>query len=381
MYCISISHKTAPISVRGKFSFNIDEKIEFFNLLKNENSIKGCVILSTCNRSEIYVSSEKNIIDFLQNKISECKNICLEEMISYLNIFSGYSAIYHLYKVCCGIDSMVLGEDEILGQVKQAYFDSINNNIVDYEINTFFKGAITCAKKIKTDTNLSKTPVSIGTLVANEVFKFPKENKNVIIIGVTGKMGSIILKNILCKSNINVVATVRNHKNFIKCEYKSNDMKVIDYNDRYNYINDADIIISVTSSPHYTIVYNKLKNYIKDDKKRLFIDLAVPIDIDRKITNLNNVTLYNIDEFKKISKDNNEIKLKEINRAYDIMEKFIDDAIKEKIFHDYFNKIPSIKEIFKKNSFENILYKIRDNVSSNDLSVILNIFDRLSEWF
>ena len=97
----------------------------------------------------------------------------------------------HLFQVTCGMDSMVIGEDEILGQVKDAYNNALDQGTTKYLLNTLFQAAITCAKRIKTDTKLSKTPVSIGTLVANEIFHFPKEQKTVLIIGLTGKMGTI----------------------------------------------------------------------------------------------------------------------------------------------------------------------------------------------
>ena len=220
--------------------------------------------------------------------------------MQYLNIYSEEQTVAHIFKVCCGLDSMVLGEDEILGQVKDAYQMTLEEKAADYEANVIFQKAITCAKKTKTDTNLSRTPVSIATLVANEVFHFEKEGsqeKKVLIMGVTGKIGSTIAKNILSKSGIEVYGTVRSHKSDLTFQWKSSHIHLVDYADRYAYMEDADIIISATSSPHYTVVAEKLEQVFTTSKKRLFIDVAVPIDIDPAIGEISGVTLYDIDFF------------------------------------------------------------------------------------
>ena len=121
MYCISVSHKKAPVSVRERFAFSREEKAELLKKLGDCPEISGAVVLCTCNRSEFYVSGSKKAIACLQDAIAEFKQVCLEDLLQYLNIYSGDQAAAHIFKVCCGLDSMVLGEDEILGQVKDAY--------------------------------------------------------------------------------------------------------------------------------------------------------------------------------------------------------------------------------------------------------------------
>ena len=145
MYCMSVSHKKAPVKIRERFAFREEEKKEFMELLVRKEAVTGIVVLCTCNRSEVYVSGTKYAIGELQREIADYKNIRLEELLKYLNIYSGESAIRHLFKVACGFDSMVLGEDEILGQVKDAYQMSKAQKTVDYEMNVLFQKAVTCA--------------------------------------------------------------------------------------------------------------------------------------------------------------------------------------------------------------------------------------------
>ena len=382
MYCMSVSHKKAPVAIRERFAFHDEEKAELISRLMNKESIDGVVILCTCNRSEIYVSGSKYAIGELQREAAEVKGIRLGELIQYLNVYNEESAIRHLFKVTCGFDSMVLGEDEILGQVKAAYQFSKELKAADYELNVLFQKAVTAAKRIKTDTRISKTPLSIATLVANEVFHFNKEDgiKNVMVIGMTGKMGSTITKNLLSKPNIKVTGTVRSHSSDLLLEVKSDRIREIDYKERYQYMSDMDVVISATLGPHYTVTKEELAGCLETQKERLFMDVAVPVDMDQEIRQLSGLTLYDIDYFETLSKNNSEIKLKELDRARTIMEQEIDEAIKEVLFHPYIAKMPEWKDAFSGKKLDTLLYRIRDHVSSEDLKVILQTLSGLKDW-
>lgn len=381
MYCISVSHKKAPVNIREKFALSNEEKAAFIQKLKKNPQISGCVVLCTCNRSEIYITGSRTAIGELQREVAEFKNLSLQEILKYLNLYSGDRAIAHLFKVCCGFDSMVLGEDEILGQVRDAYQLSLEQNGADYELNVLFQRALAAAKRIKTDTNLSRTPLSIATLVANEVFHFEKEGeKRVMVIGMSGKMGSTITKNILSKPGIQVTGTYRSHKPDFVMEVKSERVKLVEYKDRYQYMNDMDIVVSATSGPHYTVTKTELDQVLTDRKKRLFIDVAVPIDMDPEIRSEEGLTLYDIDYFETLSKNNTEIKMRELDRARALMEEDLDAAIREMMFHPYIRRMGELHQAFDGKKLETVLFKIRDHVSSDDLKVILRTLDGLEHW-
>ena len=181
-------------------------------------------------------------------------------------LFYDDKAISHLYNVVSGIDSMVIGEDEILGQIKRAYAFAQRCKTTGYELNTVFQAAIACAKRIKTETALSKTSVSMATLAANEVARLG-ENVSVMVIGATGKIGTSLVKNLVSHKNISIITTLRNHNNDLT--YR-NDVSAVEYNDRYKYIDKVDCLISATSSPHYTITYYDLQKCLKENKNRFF---------------------------------------------------------------------------------------------------------------
>lgn len=377
MYCISISHKAAPLLIREKFAFSLEQQKVFSKKAVTSSHVSGCIVLSTCNRSEVYFTGDKKAIAVMEEKLASFKGLQKSEVLKYYRIYGIKQAAHHLFRVTSGLDSMVIGEDEILGQVKKAYQTALEIETTDYELNILFHGAITSAKKVKSLTLLSKTPLSIGTLVAHEIFNFPKKNKKVLIIGLTGKMGNIIMKNIVHRVDIELVGTTRQHGYPISVVSK--EVKVIHYSQRYDYINEADIIISATTSPHYTLTYDEIIKATTISKKRLFIDLAVPSDIDGQIRLVEDTKFYDIDYFQGLSKQNNETKLKEVEKGQLIIEEEVENALKKIYFHEWIESLVYYKSYFQDKNIEQILYKLRDEASSEELKIILDVIKRVAK--
>ncbi len=377
MYCISISHKAAPLLIREKFAFSLEQQKVFSKKAVTSSHVSGCIVLSTCNRSEVYFTGDKKAIAVMEEKLASFKGLQKSEVLKYYRIYGIKQAAHHLFRVTSGLDSMVIGEDEILGQVKKAYQTALEIETTDYELNILFHGAITSAKKVKSLTLLSKTPLSIGTLVAHEIFNFPKKNKKVLIIGLTGKMGNIIMKNIVHRVDIELVGTTRQHGYPISVVSK--EVKVIHYSQRYDYINEADIIISATTSPHYTLTYDEIIKATTISKKRLFIDLAVPSDIDGQIRLVEDTKFYDIDYFEGLSKQNNETKLKEVEKGQLIIEEEVENALKKIYFHEWIESLVYYKSYFQDKNIEQILYKLRDEASSEELKIILDVIKRVAK--
>lgn len=378
MHCLAISHKTAPASIRALFAFSEDEKRNFLHYLVDQNIVKECVLVTTCNRSELYFIGDHRMVTKVQEALANFKCVTMEELMKYFHVYLDDMAMKHLYKVACGIDSMVLGEDQILGQLKDAYFVAREEGVTGFYLNTIFQNAITCAKRVKTDTNLSKLSVSIGTLAANEVFRFEKEDgteKKVLILGVSGKMGTIVMKNINQNEGIKVYGTLRKHNASI--QILEPGVISVDYEKRYEMMDQADIIISVTSSPHYTITKHELSNVLVTKKKRLFLDLSIPMDIDKEIKKLPMVTLHDIDYFEYLSEENNRMKLQEVESAEAIVEDFMEEVNKTILFHEFLQEMPRVKSTFEKQNFESILYRLRDQAESKQFQTFLEVLKQV----
>lgn len=379
IYNINVSHKTAPVEIRELLAFTGSEKQDFLKKAITLESVTECVLITTCNRTEIYAAGDDNAPAEVMKLLTNYKGVAYEQVMRYLLRYEQDKAVRHLFRVACGLDSMLIGEDEILGQVKEDYALAHEEGATGYFLNTIFRDAISCAKRIKTDTKLSKTPVSIGTLTANEVFAFQgmSEVKNVLIIGLSGKMGTIVMKNLYHGKGIHITGTIRTHHLSDEVIMVYPKVKMIDYKDRYDRIKEADIIISATSSPHYTLTYHELRKHLDTDKKRLFIDLSVPMDIDKEIQKLSGVTLIDIDYFKELSESNNRIKLQEAEAAELIIEEHLEELQKELAFRNFLPNLPVLKEAFLEYSLESILYRLKNNTSSTDLEVILKAFQTL----
>ena len=380
---ISISHKIAPLHVREMFAFTKEQQEEMMRRMTDCLEVSECVVLSTCNRTEMYVYSESGsegvVFNRMEDVLLECAGAQEEEDIgNYLLFFHGKKAIQHLFEVAAGLDSMVIGEDQILGQVKEAHKQARAIGATGVYLNTFFRMAVTSAKKVKTDTDLSRTSVSTATLaikVAEEALGSLR-GKKVMIIGATGKIGGIVLMNMLSLNGPEVYVTTRSNK-VISTKHGQNNFLTIEYEDRYDYIDAMDVIISATSSPHYTLTCSRLRKCMRSNKTRVFVDLAVPMDIESRVSDIGGVAYYNIDDFTRIAKENNQKKLQEARAATGILEEYELQFEQWMVFQkslpimakvrDNFMKVTEHKGVEK--AFDHLFYWVRENNDPEDLEM------------
>lgn len=368
MFVVSLNHKKANAQFREKLSFDEEKKLVFLKKLK-EIGFEECIYLSTCNRCEVYgVGKASRVIAIL----AEMAGVDIDELKEQLLFFDGNGAVSHLFHVAAGFDSMVLGEDEILRQIKTAYKYSKDNGYTDYQLNTIFQAAIKCAKKIKTRTRLSKTSVSIASLAATKIHHYKPGMKKVMIMGATGDTGNKVMLNLLSYGDCQIYATKHIH------HISNPNAMSIPYSDRYDYIKDMDVIVSATRGPHYTVIYGQLKNLQLDDKERLFVDLAVPRDMDEDIVNIKGSKLITIDDFTAIAKENNKLKSKEKESGESIIEDEMDSLIKELTFHDNREAFEDMKKT-RKEDFEHFVYKFKDLATSEEFESFINVLNKMQE--
>ncbi|HSQ90018.1 glutamyl-tRNA reductase [Romboutsia sp.] len=319
---VGVNHNLAPISIREGVSFTDLQKIEAINYLLDKE-IEEIVILSTCNRSEIYIQSKnikekiKVVEDFYESFFNS------SDVKKYLFSKINREAIEHIYKVTAGLDSIVLGEDQILGQVKDAYDFSMQLGASKKRFNKLFREAITTAKDIKNTTKISQQPLSISYIGV----KFLEEKlgslkgKNALVIGI-GKMSKLTMRH-LEEENINTIyVSNRSHGKIKEIQHEYKNIVPIEYGDRYKVLNDVDIVISATASPHIVVRYEDMP---KIQNKVYMMDIALPRDIDPKINELENVKVYDIDNLKEIHEKNDQKRKELASIGY----KMIDGSINE----------------------------------------------------
>lgn len=358
--CVSINYKLCGEGFRRRFAFGAEEKRELICELSSFEP----VLLCTCNRTELYFfGNAKKGAEIL----SRFSGVGAAELNPKLMIFSGRTAIDHLFGVTCGIDSMVIGEDEILGQVKKAYAFSAEHIILSSESNMIFQAAIATAKRIKTETELSKTSVSTATLAAKAAARLG-ERVSVMLIGAGGEIGGKVLKNLLSYKNVSVYVTERSHnrKNLV---FSEEGVVRIDYDKRYEYADRCDCIISATTSPHYTITAAELKKSLSDGKRLTLIDLAVPNDIDRLTAEIDGVSVIGIDSFEQLAKRNNELKLSSVERAEVIISEETETLVKQLAFHRF---LPRLKQCDF--PLESVIFRMKSELSA---SAFLQVIDTI----
>lgn len=423
MNCIGVNYKKVPLEVRENYAFSEEEQREFHRLLREKCGAAGSVIVSTCNRSEIYFCGEnapfsggranqenkntecaepeeirekvrseytnhtkppqEKLIAAVEQELASYKDIPKEEVLSHIYVYSGEKALRHLFYVAGGLDSMVLGEDEILRQVKEGYMLALKNGMTCNELNIAFQGAMNSAKSIKTETLLSKTPVSMGTLAANRIEAHLKEHggSRILIVGITGKIGSILAKNLYSKGLKNLVGTSRKHSgktsDIVMERFLNMDIQMVDFKERYAYVNDADVIVSASASPHYTFTGQKTAAAMKTEKNRLFIDMAVPRDMDMDIAKLAGCSLIDIDDFKMMAGHNNEIKMKETDRAEMLLEEKLEETLKSIYMSEFMERKRGTFETLKDRTFGSVFYQLKERLSSEQLLALMEAMEKV----
>lgn len=375
MECISISHKTAASEERQKFYIPKEKAGDFLRKIRADAGVEQCVLLSTCNRTEIYVEGEENRFRELEKALEMFSGNDGEQIRNLARRYQGKRALHHLFRVVCGMESMVLGEDEILGQTREAYGSAREAGYTGYELNSAFQAALACAKRVKTETMISKTAISVATLAASEVARLPLSHKTVLLLGGSGQMGGIILKNLLSQKNVRVIATVRSH-NGIR-QSGSPHVEHVDYQNRYAALEEADAIISATTSPHYTLTAGRVQKAMQTPKERLFLDISMPPDLDAEIGKLAHCRLVALDDIKKLAEENNRLKQQAFADAEEILEEELETLCKTLAFHRFTRADMHWKERYAECPAEKLLYLLRDGLDSGSFETVLHVLTNM----
>ncbi|MFC4403951.1 glutamyl-tRNA reductase [Gracilibacillus xinjiangensis] len=295
-----INYRTAPVEVREKLAFREDMLVEAMTELKGRKSILENVIISTCNRSEIYAVVDQLHTGryFIKQFLADWFGIEKEVFAPHLIIYENEAAVEHLFRVSCGLESMIMGETQILGQVKEAFFQAQNNGVTGTILNELFKQAITIGKRSQRETNINENAVSVSYAaveLAKKIFT-DLHDKHVVIIGA-GKMGELAAKN-LFGSGVNKVTVVnRTMEKAVQLAAQFNGVakSIEELNET---LTEADIVISSTGSEDYIITKENYKQIEKKRKGRplFLVDIAVPRDLDPALSETDNVFLYDIDD-------------------------------------------------------------------------------------
>lgn len=326
---VGLNYRTAPVEVREKFTFTEKELPDALNALIGTKSIMECVIVATCNRTELYAVVDRHQLcgHYIRSFMEKWFGLPREQFTNHLYMYEDESAIRHLFKVTSGLDSMVIGETQILGQVKSAFLLAQDMKTTGTVFNMLFKQAVTMAKRAHSETMIGESAVSVS-YAAVELGKqiFGQFNRKTVMIIGAGETGELTAKHLYANGAERILVVNRTFERAAQLADKFGGTP-LSLEEGLQKLPETDIIISSTGSEHYVLNRLQVAEAMKRRKsKPLFmIDIAVPRDLDPAIASVENVFLYDIDDLEGIVESNLEQRRREAAK----IEVMIDETMTE----------------------------------------------------
>ncbi|HZG71291.1 MAG TPA: glutamyl-tRNA reductase, partial [Chondromyces sp.] len=301
---VGLNFKTAPVEIRERLSFNEADLKEAMVSLQQQKSVLENVIVSTCNRTEIYAVVDQIHTGryYIKDFLSKWFNIDKEEFAPFLFIYEEEAAVNHLFNVTCGLNSMVVGETQILGQVRSSFLTAQEAEVTGTVFNQLFKQSVTLAKKAHAETEIGANAVSVSYAaveLAKKIFG-SLTGKHVLVLGA-GKMGQLAIQNLHGSGATKVTVINRTFEKAAALAERF-EGKAKTFSELQEALVEADILISSTGAKDFVVTKELMDSVEKARKgKPLFmVDIAVPRDLDPAISELENVFLYDIDDLEGI---------------------------------------------------------------------------------
>ena len=318
-----LSHKSSPVELRERLAYDAPDLPAALRRLHRD--FPGCAILSTCNRVEIYAHGTlpaEETAERMRQFLSETRGIERSLLEPLLYDYHERDAVAHLYKVCAGLDSLVVGEAEVLGQVHDAYLAAQTENTADKVLGTLFQRAFKVAKEIRTKSNIGAGKVSVASVavdLAVHIFSDLK-NKVVLVIG-SGDTGELVLKSLVGKGVGRVLVANRTLET-ARALAESYGGEALPLEALRGSLHLADIVISSTASPEPLLGVEEFQQALKlrDQEPMFVIDIAVPRDIASAVNTLSNVYLYDIDDLRQVADQNHDQRRAEVARCLDMVD-------------------------------------------------------------
>ena len=364
---IGINHKTAPVELRECIAFSEDESASALQTLSRKPHIKELLLFSTCNRVEVLVVTEnkREAIDSTKDYIAEVNKIPRQAFEDSLYIHEGDEAVRHVFRVASSLDSMVVGEPQILGQVKDAYRLATEAKVSGVILNRLLHRTFFVAKRIRTETGIGGHAVSISYAaveLGRKIFG-SLESKNVLLVGA-GEMAELAVEHLIRNKVGDIYVANRTFENGVELARRFNG-QALRFEEIADCLKVVDIIISSTGSPDFVITRDQVKGVIRIRRNRpiFFIDIAVPRDIDPQVNRLSNSYVYDIDDLQGVIDENIEDRQKEAIKG----ERIVDEAVIQ--FRDWSASLEVVPTIVAlRNKLESIAEtEIKKTLQSNKI--------------
>jgi glutamyl-tRNA reductase len=369
---VGLNHKTAPAEVREKVAFTAGELKEALKSLASQFDER--VIISTCNRTEVYVvlKSEDGTTEPWEDKLADflARPHGLEprRLRPYLYSHVGLGVVRHLGRVASGLDSLVLGEPQILGQTKEAYRVAVESGAVGKVLHRLFHHTFEVVKRVRSETGIGREAASIGSAavkLAGRAFS-DLSDKRALVLGA-GDVAELVLKHLLGSGAGEVLVANRNYERAESLAHIF-EGRAVRFEDRYLYIAAADVVIVATGAQDYVVLPGEVKRLLHERGHRplLFIDLSLPRNVDPGVGKLEGVSLYDIDQLSGVVEENMEVRCREAKAAEATMDSEAEKLIEWLEAQE--EVVPTIRAF----------RKMADEIRKKELSKALNKLDGIS---
>jgi glutamyl-tRNA reductase len=306
LLALGINHKTAPVGIREQVAFSPARLPEALQELRAAGSVAEAAILSTCNRTELYCGLEQLNATRIVQWLSDYHSLPTQELQPYLYQHPDYQAVRHMLRVAAGLDSMVLGEPQILGQIKSAYQVATEAGTLGTQLDRLFQHTFSVAKQVRTDTTIGQSPVSVAfaaVSLSRQIFA-DLDARTALLVGA-GETIELVARHLRDNGIGRIVVANRTleRARLLTTRFQG---YAITLDEIPNHIAEADIVISSTGSPSIILDYELIKRSVRQRRHRpvFMVDIAVPRDIDPKVSKLDDVYLYTVDDLQDIIQDN-----------------------------------------------------------------------------
>ncbi|MBW2259528.1 MAG: glutamyl-tRNA reductase [Deltaproteobacteria bacterium] len=346
---IGLNHETAPVEVRECLAFAAEDNAQVLESMRQEPYVDEVVLFSTCNRVEFLLATQdvSKAAEAIKDFLAEFKKTPRDTFEHALYVYEGDEAIRHIFRVASSLDSMVVGEPQILGQIKESYYEATNHRTCGVVLNRLMHRSFSVAKRVRTETGIGDHAVSISYAaveLGRKIFG-ELEGKAVLLIGA-GEMAEQAVEHLVTNRAEPIFVANRTFERGLEIAERFKGT-AIRFEEVRDHLKQVDIVISSTGAPSYILVRDDFKGVMRARKNRplFFIDIAVPRDIDPDINRITNVYVYDIDDLKDAIQENVEERQQEARRG----ERIVDGAVVQ--FRRWFQSldvVPTVVQLREK---------------------------------
>lgn len=362
---VGLNHKTAPVHIRERLAFGPDIVVAALRGLREQAGVDECVILSTCNRTEVYCAGDDDACSRVSEWMSDFHGLEIDEVSPFLYQHCADNAIEHLMKVACGLDSLVLGEPQILGQVKDAWQTARSAKACNKLIDRLFQHTFSVAKQVRTDTAIGNSPVSVAfaaVSLAKQIFA-DLEQQTAMLIGA-GETVELAARHLHQQGIKQIIIANRTIEKARKVAEQFNGF-AIGLPEISTHLAEADVVISSTASPLPILGKGMVESALKARRHKpvFMVDIAVPRDIEAEVGNLDDIYLYTVDDLQEVIQDNRQSRQQAAEQALEIIEQQV---------VEYNNWLRSLDAVSLIQSFRSQAEQERDEILKRALNQLSN---------